>query len=111
MPCYEQRTTKVAVEKMNLELLAAAMKEAGYHVWVSAKTVQWGLTQYSADATYTNGVVTYRGTMTEQTKETKLNELKRSYSKQVVKETAKRFGWIMNQDKQNNFKFEVTRRS
>lgn len=104
MPCDQVRMMDVQFgEQTDHGLFAEALKEMGFNVSVSGNQV-----------TFTRGYQT--GYMRDgrlsipQEMQGQVSTMKREYSKQVVKSAAKRFGWALQQDKQNEYKFIATRR-
>lgn len=115
MPCWLKQTTPVDLGPgTSIELLTEALKSLGFAINNSAYSERRGYT-FSADAFYgefarmsvmvtkegkveIGGAYTYGVTGTE-----KVNAIKRAYSIQVVKATAQRFGWRLQEKKENQF--------
>ena len=107
MPCWTIKKTVVDVGKMNVEILTAGLKAAGFFI---------GSTQ--------QGMLTFAGQIGEhkyeiatgkllidprQNAEALTAEVKRAYSAQVVRQTANRFGWKLS-SKPNTNQFVAQRR-
>lgn len=87
MPCYQQRTMSIDLGKLDPVLLGEAMDDLGYNKYF-----------YTYDAAA--GRISLEGSAADLS----IDEIKRAYSAQVVKQTAKRFGWKITQTKANQFK-------
>lgn len=107
MPCDQVRTTIVDIAKLDGALLQAALRSLGYEVSMQGEEIlfkdlpTWRTHRYANGKLYLSGVVeTDRLT----------NRIKQAYSTEVVKATAKRFGWTLKQDAKNQNKFNAIRR-
>lgn len=90
MPCYTRSESTIAVDKMDGDLAAAAIKAAGYEGQIN----------------YTNGTLTSsRLTITPE----HAARIKRAYAGETVKTTAKKFGWQVKTV--GEFKYEVTKQT
>lgn len=92
MPCDQVRTTDVKWSKdTDVELLAAAMRDAGLRVNVSASGVlSFNRGNYQMSGTYNPNTCVMSTCDSSGDLE---GQLRRGYSKQVVDSQAKRFGW------------------
>lgn len=86
MPCWTKSESTIAVDKMDGDLAKAAIAAAGYAGQIS----------------YENGQLTStRLTLTEE----HTAQVKRAYAAEVIKSTAKKFGWQTKQVAP--FKYEI----
>lgn len=103
MPCYTRINSTVEFgPATDAALLAAALRGLGYTVTQMGKNLSFA--RYDNDVvtgTYANGRMTISGTVDQ-------NLLKRAYSAEVVKSSAKRFGWQVKQTGPQQF--QVTKR-
>ncbi len=88
MPCYQIQTTTVELGKVDPQLLDAAMQQ-----------LQIEKTMYAYDAQA--GQIKLYG----YARQTKIDEIKVAYSKQVVAKTATRFGWKLKTADGNKYTF------
>ncbi len=116
MPCWLKQTTPVDLgPNTSIELLTAALRSLGFEVNSERYSAERGY-KFSADCFKSNEfhrmsvVITNDNKIqigyasTAATVETsKLNAIKRAYSTEVVKATANRFGWRLQQKQQDQF--------
>lgn len=107
MPCDTVRTTLVEVEKMDGPLLQAALRSLGYQVSVQGQAILFSMPSALGVNRYENGRMMISNVY-DQT--TFVNTIKQAYSTEVVKSTAKRFGWALKQDAKQTNKFSAIRR-
>lgn len=105
MPCYSRINSTVEFgQNTDAKLLAKALRAMGYTVTEAGKSLAFA--KYASDApitgTFRDGTMTINGSIDEM-------EVKRTYSAEVVKSAAQRFGWQVKQPGANQF--QVTRRS
>jgi ribonuclease HIII len=105
MPCWTIKKTSVNVSYMQISILEAGLKEAGFDV----RKDQGGLLFSKANSTrfhrFEKGVLMLDGSNVDSL----TNEVKRAYSVQAVKQTAQQFGWKVNTKAANQF--AMTKRS
>lgn len=103
MPCDSIRTNSVdlsSIGRIDLKLLAAALNALGLGAAVQTDGTIQGRNVY-----YGGGQLTLSGYTATQIK---LDQVKQAYSAEVVKSTAKRFGWTLKQVEP--FKYQVIKR-
>ena len=102
MPCFTRTTIQVTVQAMDPDLLKAALVSLGYQVHSN----QGSLVASMADRvlSFRNGQVTIRA----RPGIVDLNVISRAYSRQVISQAAKRFGWQVKETGQDHF--QLTRR-
>jgi hypothetical protein len=110
MPCdtIQKSSVNLALKADNKEFLIAALKSLGYRVQDLGETVVFR-TREGVDAIFANGKLTLNsyGNAAENFN---VNPIKKAYSVEVVKASAKKFGWNLTQDKQEQFKFKAQKR-
>ena len=102
MPCDTISTTdvKFSMENTNIAMLKTALETLGYAVQHKGETLSF---TGSSPAGYVRGTFTNGQFSAEvrssswQTGEFDVNAVKRAYSIEVVKQTAKRFGWALKE--------------
>ncbi|MFA5262216.1 MAG: hypothetical protein WC378_00210 [Opitutaceae bacterium] len=91
MPCYEVRTVSVEFQAAHKDLLIKAIQALGWTYAVSGARVlvrpQGG---YEMTVDLSAGVV-----VAQDQQQFRVNELKRAYSVQAIKQTAKLNGWLI----------------
>lgn len=103
MPCWTVSTVEVAVEKMNPELLMAALTALKLDPFQTVGRITFG-----SGSTY--DIVTGRMILkTTRDVTTLTKEIKRAYSAEVVKSQAKKYGWSIKQTAP--YEYEVVKRS
>lgn len=106
MPCDTIQRSKVSF-KLNATdtgLLKTALTSLGYSVGQTHKGLSFS--KYGANGTFVNGE--FKATINGREEDFDVNEVKRAYSKEVVKATSKRFGWNLKETGENQY--EVVRR-
>ena len=98
MPCYTIKKTSVNVSGMDLAILLAGLKEAGFDARLDKETLIFSRKGSYLYHNYHKGTLTIAGGGVEET----TAEVKRAYSAQVVRQTATRFGWKLS-EKPNQF--------
>lgn len=89
MPCYQTRTNKVALEAADVALLARAMENVEGFTEVKLLTQdRIGFRFHGQSGSWRNGQMTYYGDA-----QVDQNAVRRSYSKEAIKATAKKQGW------------------
>ena len=86
MPCHQVRTTNLDAPAANVEVMARALAEMGLNVAVDGRTIL--VTNARGSGQWFDGRLTFNGTLAFDT-----NALRREYSKQSIKATAKKQGW------------------
>jgi len=102
MPCFTRTTIQVTVQAMDPDLLKAALVSLGYQVHLS---------QGSLVASKDNQALGFRDGQVKITARpgvVDLNVISRAYSRQVISQAAKRFGWQVKETGQDHF--QLTRR-
>lgn len=97
MPCWTITTVKLELKNASLDLLKKALEAQGkqnIYVNTAMGIVTWG---YGRDGYNKN-----TGQISVQTKSDG-NAIRRAYSAEVVKKTASRFGWQVQQSGENRF--------
>ena len=106
MPCWFTQVNAVELGHIDRAILQEALANAGFKN-VVIKDASWDLRNSSGERI---SILWDKGKIhTERGKEHVANELKRAYSVEVVKRTAKRLGWKSSQVNPNQF--QVTRRA
>lgn len=114
MPCWLKQTTPVDLgPNTSIELLTTALRGLGFHINDQNYSAQRGY-KFSADCFTRNDFRRMSVVVTNDNKieigyastdarvlPDKLNAIKRAYSTEVVKSTANRFGWRLQQKEQN----------
>lgn len=101
MPCWTVNSVEVAVEKMNPELLMAALESMRLNPFQTVGQISFDLGSYNIAL----GTFTLR---TSSTAQRNVKEIKRAYSAEVVKSTAKKHNWQIKQTAP--YEFEVLKR-
>ena len=94
MPCWTKRTTTVALEAADFEVLKRGLLAAGFTLAEGQSGKALLVAKGERTATIVNGRVQVR-----RDDEDLVNEIKRAYSREAVKTAAKRFGYTVAQDK------------
>jgi hypothetical protein len=89
MPCDSVRTSTIDIGKMQPDLARLALEALGL----------------ANRVTYNNGILTAVGVRID---DTLRDKIKQSYAAEVVKATAKRYGWTTRQTAP--FKYEIVKR-
>lgn len=94
MPCDSVITSKVVLELRadNLRFLKAGLEDCGYIVEVNNGRVTFHSMDYRLNGSFVDGKLKLEGRQ-ELVRDFDINAVKRAYSRQVVKQTAQRFGW------------------
>jgi hypothetical protein len=105
MPCYQVRKTTVDAQTMKPDILAEALKQAGF----DASQDGAGRVVFTKKGSYQYhwweaGQLKISGSNAAEM----VNEVKRAYSAQVVRSAAQQFGWKASEKQQGQF--EVTKR-
>jgi hypothetical protein len=96
MPCYTRRETTVVIEAADKDILKAGLEAAGFdRVEQSAGGLRARHKQSGEQITIRDGRLTVQT-------ESLINEVKRAYSHEVVRRTAKKFGWKLTETKEQN---------
>jgi len=103
MPCYTIKKTTVAVDKMDLLILANGLKSAGFAV--TTEGTELIFSRNGRFHGYRDGQLELSGTNAEDL----AAEIKRAYSTQIVKQMASKFGWQLSAKPQTN-EFVATKR-
>lgn len=108
MPCDSIQTAQVNfnLDATDLNLLKLALEGLGYTVSQVGSKLNFYLDRKQASGTWENGKFSAR--VYGSADEFDVNEVKRAYSKEVVKYASKRFGWTLKETTQN--KYEAQRR-
>lgn len=94
MPCYEVRTYSVEFKAGNRAIFDAAVKALGWTPQnVSADVVSFERGNIRIDLASGKATVTEIVGRGQTSYQSKLNELKRSYSRQAINAAGKRMGW------------------
>jgi hypothetical protein len=111
MPCDTVQISSVNLELKaeNKTFLIAALKSLRYQVRELANGTVTFRTPEGIDAIFTNGKLTLNSYGTA-AQNFNVNPIKKAYSVEVVKASAKKFGWNLQQDKQSQFKFIAQKR-
>jgi ribonuclease HIII len=99
MPCYTVKKTTVNVSNMDVSVLADGLKAAGFDVKLDGQTVIFSRTGTFTYHTYQKGTLQLRGSDVESL----TAEVKRAFSAQVVRQTAKQFGWQLSSKSTTEF--------
>lgn len=99
MPCDRIQRTDVDLGKVDPTLLAAALNA------LHLNAVHQGERIYFRNGSYQNGTLTLQGVNVDERTAT----IKQAYSGQVVRSTAKKYGWQVKEVAQN--KFQVVKRT
>lgn len=99
MPCYQRRTTTVDLEVANLDLLTAALENAGYSVRRDDRTIQahQGAIHLSFREDVRKGVRLHIVTDYLSDGVAITNDIKRAYATEAVRHASKRFGWKLTE--------------
>ena len=89
MPCYTVKKTTVNVSNMDLDVLAAGLKAAGFDVKQEGASFIFSRKGSYLYHSFKAGALELSGNDVEAL----TAEVKRAYSAQVVRQTAERFGW------------------
>jgi hypothetical protein len=110
MPCDTIQRSSVSLELKanNKQHLIAALKSLGYRVQDLGETVVFRTSQ-GVDAIFAKGKLTLNSYGTA-AQNFDVNPIKKAYSVEVVKASAKKYGWNLTQDKQSAFKFAAQKR-
>lgn len=118
MPCWTRSEVELELNNPDLELLLSAAKSIGFWVYQEGregvamhrqKGQQYGY-EFAVDGQIQNtsyslvvkdGKVMLTGPAPATTAH--INMLNRAYSTQIVKQTAKRYGWQLTQQNENKF--------
>ena len=106
MPCWTIKKTTVNVSAMNLTTLAEGLKAAGFDVRQETDSLVFARAWSYRYHRYANSEIIIEGT---EAVEELTQEVKRAYSAQVVRQTAKQFGWNVQVKPQTN-QFVIHRR-
>jgi hypothetical protein len=99
------------MEKMEGALLQTALRALGYEVTVSGTALLFGSRGAYGVHRYENGKLTIAtSSLVDGDQSAFVNRIKQAYSTEVVKATAKRFGWALKTDAKQQNKFIATRR-
>lgn len=105
MPCWTIQESRAEFgAKTDRVLFAKALDAMGYRASIDSK----GVVHFSSEATQSGGRLELNGTLVMQGELT-VNPFKRAYSAEVVKATAQRFGWKVEEKKPGQY--QVTRRA
>ena len=98
MPCDTIQTSTVELNVANVDILQAGLEADGHTVQrLSQHAIRWS---YGYGETYTYDAKKRKLTAPQGAD---LNAIRRSYSRQVVRKSADRFGWILEQQSQTSF--------
>ena len=97
MPCYTIKKTTVNVSTMDVATLIDGLTAAGFDTRLDEKTVVFYRDGFYH--TYHNGVLT----LASRNVEGLTTEVKRAYSAQIVRQSAKQFGWKLNEKTNQQF--------
>lgn len=102
MPCWEVRTITVDFVAANQDVLLRGLKAAGFTV---EQGTDGGLivTKGPAVAVIANGQI-------QTVVESMVNRIRRAYATEAVRTSAKRYGWIVQQDRAVADRYVVQRR-
>jgi hypothetical protein len=111
MPCdtIQRSSVNLELKAENKSHLIAALKSLGYQVRELRNGMLTFRTPEGIDAIFTDGKLTLNS-YGDAAKEFNVNPIKKAYSVEVVKASAKKFGWNLQQDKQSQFKFTAQKR-
>jgi len=106
MPCDTIQRSKVdfKLEVTDLNLLKAGLEKLGYKVNLGTKTLSFHDSSFNIRGEFRKGKLEVETI----NREFDVNAVKRAYSTEVVKVTARKFGWTLNETSEN--KFEAVRR-
>lgn len=110
MPCDQVRTTTVDVEKMDGPLLIEALRLLGYQASKSGTAIVFYRENSPNRHRYEDGKIIFSGNVAETLKGEWVSQIKQSYSGEVVKATAARFGWELKKNPLNKFSYTAIRR-
>ena len=103
MPCYQQRTTTMAVEAANLFVMTKALEALGLKATHEGARIRVLDPRTQASGYFEKGVLRLNGETRVQA-----NDLKREYSRQSITQTAKSKGWQLRF--KSDGKIEATKR-
>lgn len=101
MPCYEVRMTKVDMAKMDKDVLIAGLLAAGMAIDVMGDAIYIGRHVYRGGE-----LLVARGDDATEV----ANGIRRAYSAEVVRQTAKRMRWDLKANPKNQNAFVATKR-
>lgn len=113
MPCNEVRTTSVALERADRDLLTRALQSDKWQVLADGDLLRF--TRYDIATGYVSGqydghnlLLRTQAGLSAKAEAEVINSIKRSYSAQVVSAATARFGWRVQST--DNRRFVVQRR-
>lgn len=110
MPCWTKRTTTVAIEAANLDLLATALEAEDYEIYRQGDVIYASKNRISIRYGY-GQIRIEEGRRVSTARATKIvTDVKRAYATEAVKHATKRFGWRVQEQKQKG-RFVATRKS
>lgn len=105
MPCFTVRTMSLQLGVANFDMLEKALRASGFQVYKQGTKTLSIVAPNGTRATIDGDEIIVR-----QGSEQVVNEVKRSYSTYAVKTAAKKYGWVLKQDRTNTQRFQARRR-
>lgn len=105
MPCFTVRTVSLKLGVANFDLLERSLRAAGYQVYKQGAKTFSIVAPDGTRATIDGDEIIVR-----QGSESIVNEVKRTYSTYAVKTAAKKYGWVLTQNRTNAQRFQARRR-